>query len=237
MESNEFNFNEFIEDSKQALLNPREYFSTMSTEGGFGPPIIKAVIYGGIAGIFALLWSLFRVTSTGGLFGGTIFGPGLGLMAFVSAIIGALIGLFIGALIIMLLASIAGGRTDFEPILHITAALMVITPVSAFLNLFSIISPFLGSLIILGLNLYMLWMLFNAMTLRLNASVDTSKTIMYVLGGILIFFFVVGLFTRRVTRSTMRRMQNYGHSHHNNNIPQKTFIDFHSVYQKISSNL
>jgi hypothetical protein len=149
MESNEFNFNAFIEDSKQALLNPREYFSTMSTEGGFGPPIIKAVIYGGIAGIFALLWGLFRVTTTGGIFGGMIFGPGLGLMAFISAIIGALIGLFIGALIIMLLVSIAGGKTEFEPILHVTAALMVITPVSAFMNIFSIIHPFLGSLIIL----------------------------------------------------------------------------------------
>ncbi|MGF1584202.1 MAG: YIP1 family protein [Bacteroidales bacterium] len=234
MESKEFNFNAFIEDSKQALLNPREYFSTMSTEGGFGPPIIKAVIYGGIAGIFALLWGLFRVTATGGIFGGTIFGPALGLMAFISAIIGALIGLFIGALIIMLLVSIAGGKTEFEPIIHVTAALMVITPVSAFMNIFSIIHPFLGSLIILCLNLYMLWMLYNAMTLRLNASVDTSKTIMYVLGGILVFFFIVGLFTSRISRSTMRRMQNYEHSHHINSLPQKTFTDFHSIPQNIS---
>ena len=232
MESNEFNFNAFVQDSKQALLNPKDYFQNMSTEGGFGPPIIKALIYGVIAGIFTLIWSMFIVTSSGG-FGGMFFGSAVGFMAFIGTIIGVIIGLFIGAIVILLLVSIAGGKTDFEPVLHVTAALMVITPVNAFFGVFSAVSPFLGSLISLAINLYMLWMLFNAMTLTLNAKVDTSKTIMYVLAGLLVFFFIIGLFTSRVTRSKMRRFQEFDQSHQINSLPQKTFTDFYSAQERL----
>jgi hypothetical protein len=222
-----FDFKRFVEDSKQALLNPQEYFETMSTEGGFGPPLIKALIYGIIAGIFALLWSLLRIGGVGGMFFGTTFG----FMALISAIIGTLIGLFIGAVIILILVSIAGGKTDFEPILHVTAALLVVTPVMAFLNVFSALSPFLGSLISLAVNLWMLWMLFNAMTRTLGSAIETSKIIMYVLGGILILFFFIGLATRRLTRSTMRRYYDLDHSHQIENAPvnnyTRTFTGFY----------
>jgi hypothetical protein len=222
-----FDFNKFVEDSKQALLNPQEYFATMSTEGGFGPPLIKALIYGVIAGIFALLWSLLQIGASGSMF----FGSAFGFMALIGAIIGTLVGLFIGAVIILILVSIAGGKTDFEQILHVTAALLVVTPVMAFLNVFSAFSPFLGALISLAVNLWMLWMLFNAMTRTLGAAVETSKIIMYVLGGILVLFFFIGLATRSLTRNAMRRYYNYHHSHKIENAPvtnyTRTFTGFY----------
>jgi hypothetical protein len=203
MENNGFNFNRFISDSKQALLKPEEYFSTMSTEGGFGPPIIKALIYGFIAGFLNMIWGFLVFSAKGGAMGG-IFGGAVGFMALILTPIGALIGLFIGAVIILVLVAISSGKTDFEPILHVQASLMVIMPVSAFMNVFSGIHPILGSLLSLAVNLYLLWMLFNAMTKTLGASVSTSKILIYVLGGLLILFFFIGIATRRAADTFMK---------------------------------
>ncbi|MFO7923638.1 MAG: hypothetical protein R6U58_08090, partial [Bacteroidales bacterium] len=203
MENNKFNFSAFFKDSQQALLKPEEYFSTMSTEGGFGPPVIKALIYGFIAGILNLIWSFLNLSYAGGAFGG-MMGGAVGVLALIWSVIGALIGLFIGAVIILILVSIASGKTDFEPIVHVQAALLVIMPVSAFMNVFSAVHPVVGSLLSLAVNLYLLWMLFNAMTKTLEAKADTSKIIMFVLGGILILFFFIGMATRRAARTFMQ---------------------------------
>ena len=53
-----FDLNAFIKESKETLLNPKAYFSTMRTAGGMAEPVIKALIYGVVAGIIVLLWGL-----------------------------------------------------------------------------------------------------------------------------------------------------------------------------------
>lgn len=219
MENSGFNFNAFIADSRKALLKPEDYFSSMSTEGGFGPPIIKALIYGLVAGILSMIWGFLSLSAVGGAMGGA-FGGAVGFLALIWSIIGALIGLFIGAVIILILVAIASGKTDFEPILHVTAALMVIMPVSALLNVFSAITPILGSLLSLAVNLYALWMLFHAMTKTLGAKVDTSKILMFVLGGLLILFFFIGMATRKAAQTFMRDfdIDDYSQQIYNRNI-------------------
>lgn len=237
MESNGFNFTTFFEDSKQALLNPQEYFSPMPTEGGIGTPVIKALIYGAIAGIFNLLWSILNLSYAAGGMGG-MFGGAVGILAFFGSLVAALIGLFIGAVIILLLVAIAGGKTDFEPIIHVSAALLVIMPVTAFLNVFSGIHWMLGSLLSLAVNLYALWMLFHAMTGTLNSKVDTSKIIMYILGGLFILFFFIGMATRRVSRNFMRDIEHYNMDfsqradEQNNPAGKETYRDFLAEYKK-----
>ena len=238
MENSNSSVSAFIADSKQALLKPEEYFSTMSTEGGLGPPIIKALIYGVIAGLFHMIWGFLKLSAVGGAMGG-LFGGAVGFLALILTPIGALIGLFIGAVIILILCAIANGKTDFEPILHVQASLMVVMPVSAFLNVFSAIHPILGSLLSLAVNLYLLWMLFNAMTKTLGASIDTSKIIMYVLGGLLILFFFIGMATRRAARTFMRDFENFDFSEQldkrtNTPFGETTYTDFISDYLKKS---
>ena len=61
MSNENFDFNAFIQESKEVLVNPKSYFSTMKTSGGMTEPLIKAVIYGAIAGAIAFLWSLLRL--------------------------------------------------------------------------------------------------------------------------------------------------------------------------------
>jgi len=75
MAESSFDFNKFIEETKSALLSPAEYFSTMSKTGGFVEPLIKAVIYGTLAGIINFLWITFNlVPAFGSMFGGRVGG-------------------------------------------------------------------------------------------------------------------------------------------------------------------
>jgi len=188
-----FDFNAFVKESKETLLNPKSYFSTMKTSGGMVEPLIKAVIYGIVAGIFYLIWGLFHLGTSGGmLLGGTV-----GFLGFIWAIIGAVIGLFIGAVIILIISAISKGSTDFEACLRVSAALMVIMPVSSLLSFFLSISLTLGMIVNLIIYLYSLWLLYNGLVESLKANTGTAKIIMYVLAAILVLFTLAGMATRR----------------------------------------
>lgn len=183
-----FDFNAFIKESKETLLNPKAYFSTMKTTGGMAEPVIKALIYGVIAGVIAFLWGLIG-------FGGKIgvFGAGIGAMALVWTIIGAVIGLFIGAVILLVISAICKGNTDFEANLRVVAATMVIFPISALLGFTAGISSVLGAIITLCVNLYALYLLYHGLTQALKANPATSKIVMYVLAALLVIFMITGL--------------------------------------------
>jgi len=207
MSNEKFDLKKFIEDSKNAVLSPKEYFTTLSITGGFGEPVIKAVIYGFIAGIFALLWSLINISGGSGL--GGIFGGAVGIMAFIGAIIGALIGLFIGGVIVLIISAICSGSNDYEANVRVVAAMMVLTPINAFLNVFNGISPVLGGIIGLIVNLYGLWMLYHALNQTLKAKEETSKILTLVLGALLLLFAIIGFATRRGINSVKKKLGDY----------------------------
>ena len=170
MSNESFNFGAFIKDSIDALIKPKEYFPTLKTDGSLGGPVIKALIYGAISGVFALLWSLLNLSATLGGFGGAI-----GIMALIWAIIGAVIGLFIGAVITLVVSAICGGSTDYIANAHVTAALMVLMPVSAILSIFSGLNLTLGFIIKLAVNLYGIYMLYFALIGPLKAKEGSAK--------------------------------------------------------------
>ena len=119
MSDGTFDVNLFFKESKDVLVNPKLYFSTMKTSGGMSEPLIKAVIYGAVAGAIAFLWSLLKIGAMSG------FGGAIGIMVFIWSIIAAIIGLFISAVIILVISSICKGSTDFEANLRVSAALLV----------------------------------------------------------------------------------------------------------------
>lgn len=196
MADEKFSFQKFLDDSKNAILNPKDHFSKLSTTGGFGEPVIKAVIYGFVAGVFALLWSLLNISGAGAF--GELFGGAVGIMAFIGAIIGALIGLFIGGVIVLIISAICSGSNDYEANVRVVAALMVLTPVNAFLNVFNDISPALGNVLGLVVNLYGLWMLYHALNQTLKAKPETSKVLSIVLAAIVLLFAIIEFATRKV---------------------------------------
>jgi len=193
-ESKKFDFQKFIDDSKNALTNPKEYFSNLETKGGLVEPLIKAIIYGAVAGLFTMIWSYMYIG------GGSIIGGAFGFSAFIMSIVGAVIGAFIGGVVILILSAICSGNTDYEANFRVAVSLMVIFPISAFLNVLGGISSALSTIVSLAINLYALYMLFFGLTLTLKGKEQTAKVMGYVLGGILVFFIVIGLVTRQVAK-------------------------------------
>ncbi|MBS0010204.1 MAG: YIP1 family protein [Bacteroidales bacterium] len=196
MSNESFNFNQFIKDSVNSLSKPKAYFAEMPVKGGLGVPIVKALIYGAVAGIFTFLWSVLKIgAATTGIFGGAI-----GIMAFIWAIIGAFIGLFIGAVVVLIISAICGGSTEYEANARVTASLMVLMPITA---LFGFIGGGVGSVIGFIINIYGLFMLYHALTQSLKGKEGTSKVISIILGVLLVIFLIAGFFAKKTASRFM----------------------------------
>ena len=120
-------FNAFIETLTMVLTRPAEAFSVMKREGGFGEPLIYALIGGCVGGIVAFLFSLGFQSM--GLFAdknnglATITGMGIGLAAIIIVLpLFIVIGLFIGSGIVHLCLMIVGGANQpFETTFRVVA--------------------------------------------------------------------------------------------------------------------
>jgi hypothetical protein len=199
MADSTFDFNLFIKESKDVLVNPKSYFSTMKTTGGMTEPLIKAVIYGAVAGILTLVWSLLNI----GAMTNSLFEGAIGVMAFIWSVIGAIIGLFIGAVVTLVISSICKGSTDFESNLRVTAAIMVMMPIRALFGFAGHFNIYLGLIVSLALTIFALWLLYNALVEALKANAETSKIVTYVLIAIFALFMLLGLGARRKARQFM----------------------------------
>ena len=196
-----FNFQKLIGDSKATLANPKSYFASMAKEGGFGEPIIKALIYGLVAGIISFIWALLGL-SAAGMFGAAAGG----IMVIISSLIGAFIGLFIGGLIVLILSAICGGNTSFEANVRVCASLMVLYPVNALLGFFSGINLTLGAIISLIVSLYSLYLLYNALVNALGGKQGAAKVISIILAIIPILILISALTCASVTSSYVDKM-------------------------------
>jgi len=199
MSEQKFDFNQFISDSKETLLNPKSYFATMKLDGGMGEPLIKALIYSVVAGVLYLIWSFLIV---GGVAGGML-GSAAGVGAFFFTIIGGIIGVFIGALIILILSSICNGNNDFEANLRVAASLMVMFPIGALVAVFKF-NYYLGTIIGFLVNLYSLYLLYIALSQALKGKEQTAKIISLVFAGIMLIFLIVSMSRGAIYRQAFR---------------------------------
>src|SRR3990172_5940625 len=181
-------FTKFIQDSRQTLQSPKEFFYSMPKKGGFVEPIIKAAVYGLIAGIILFIWSLLHLSAGRGMMGGYMGGSGI--MIIISSLIAAIIGLFIGGIIVLIVSAICGGTTDFEANVRVVAALMVLSPVNALLSFTMGLNLYLGSIISVLVALYGIWLLYSALTSALSAKEGSAKIVSIVLAAIPVLFFL-----------------------------------------------
>jgi hypothetical protein len=217
MSNGTFVFNEFIKDSKEVLVNPKSYFSTMPTTGGIAEPLIKAVIYGAVAGILTFLWSVLHIgAATSSLFGGAI-----GIMAFIWSIIGAIIGLFIGGVILLVISAICKGSTDFEANVRVTAAVMVVMPISALFGFAGGLNIYLGVAVGLAINIFSLWLLYNGLTEALKSNPGTTKILMYILVALFVIFMIVGLGAKKKANEFMKEFNNTDFKEMMKDIPEE----------------
>ena len=202
MSDSTFDVNLFIKESVDVLVNPKSYFSTMKTSGGMSEPLIKAVIYGAVAGAIAFIWSLLKIGVMSG-FGGTI-----GIMIFIWSIIGAIIGLFIGAVILLVISSICKGSTDFEANMRVTAALMVMMPINAFLGFAGHFNLYFGVIVTIAVSIYSVWLLYNGLIEALKTNPETTKIVSYVLIAIIVVFTLVGIGAKKRAARFMDEFNN-----------------------------
>ena len=133
MNDTSIDLHKILTETRETLLNPKEYFASMPLKGGFAEPVIKAVIYGIAAGLFSLLWSLLGLSVTAG---GGVLGGAAGLMALFWSILGSVIVVFIGGAVMFVISAACGGNTDFEANLRVASSLMAVYPINAFLSFF-----------------------------------------------------------------------------------------------------
>jgi hypothetical protein len=186
------NIQQIIEDSKNVLLKPKEYFTSMAKTGGYVEPIVKALIYGAMAGVLGLIWSIAGLALYGGM-----FGVGGGIRVLVSALIGSVIGLFIGAVIILVISAICGGSTDFEANTRVSASLMVLYPINALFGFVGGIHYSLLAVISLVIGLYGIYLLYNDLIYALGGKEQTAKIVCIVLAVIPVLMLVNALLCHR----------------------------------------
>lgn len=195
MSNESIDINKILRETRETLLNPKEYFSTMPTEGGFAEPVIKAAAYGVVAGIFALLWSILGLSavSVGGMLGGAV-----GIMALIWSIIGAIIAVFVGGAIMLVISAICGGNTDYEANVRVAASLMAVYPINAFLSFLYGISFTLGGLVGLGMSLYSIYLIYHAAIEALKGKESTVRIVAIVL----VIFALIGFYGGRKANKT-----------------------------------
>jgi len=196
MSNESIDFKKILKDSRETLLNPRAYFQSMPLTGGLTKPLIQAAEYGGLAGLFALLWRVLGMLAVGaGLLGGAV-----GIMSLIWSVIAAIIGLFIGGVIMLVISAICGGNTDFEANLRVSASLMVIYPINAFLALFYGINFTLGGVIALAVSLFGIYLLYHAIIQALKGKESSVKIVAIVL----LVLALVGFFGGRRASNSIR---------------------------------
>lgn len=196
MSNEKIDFKKILKDSRETLLNPKIYFASMPLTGGFVEPLIKAAIYGALGGLFSLLWSVLGLSALGA----GILGGAAGIMALFYGIIAAVIGVFIGGIIVLVISAICGGNTDFEASVRVSASLLVLYPISACVAFFYGISFTLGGIFALLINLYGLYLLYEAIIQALKGKESTMKIVLIVLALIV----VLGFFQGRRTSGKFR---------------------------------
>jgi hypothetical protein len=197
MSNETINLNRILNDSKETLLNPKGYFESMPLSGGLTEPIIKAAIFGTVAGLFALLWGILGFSAMGfsGMLGGAV-----GIMGLIWSIIGAIIAVFLGGAIMLVISAICGGNTDFEANVRVMASLMVIYPINAFLAFFYGINFTLGGVVSMAVSLFSIYLLYYAVVKALKGKESSAKIVAIVLIILALLGFFAG---RKASRSVM----------------------------------
>ncbi len=179
-----------LTETRETLLNPKEYFSSMSLEGGFAEPVIKAVVYGIVAGLFSLLWSLLGLSAT---VGGGVLGGAEGLMALFLSILGSLVTVFIGGALLFVISAACGGNTNFEANLRVASSLMAVYPINAFLSFFYGINFELGGVVGLAMSLYSIYLTYQAVIEALKGRESSAK----IAAIVLVVFALIGFYGGR----------------------------------------
>lgn len=130
-----------IDTVKQVIVNPAGFYRNMPKTGGFGAPLVFAVVLGLVSGIIQAVLGLVHLSP-------------LGLSAIIMMPIGVLIGGFIGAAIMFVIWKLMGSTESYETAYRCGAYSMAVHPITVVAG----VIPVVGGLVGLAWMLYLLVM-------------------------------------------------------------------------------
>jgi hypothetical protein len=189
MSSITFDLNIFLQESKNTLLNPNRYFSTMKISGGLSEPLIKAMAYGILTGFIYLICWLFRIKS----FGAGYVGDAVGFLAFIKIIVATVLGSLIGALLLVIISTSCRGNSDYEPNLRVTASLLAVMPIYAIFSILWELNLYIGIIISFIISLYFIWIFYFGLAVALKCKQKIVKFVLYGLALIIVLFLMFNM--------------------------------------------
>jgi hypothetical protein len=189
MSSITFDLNLFLQESKNTLLNPKRYFSTMKIFGGLAEPLIKAAAYGMLTGLIYLIFWFFRIKS----FGAGYVGDAAGFLAFIKIIIMTAISSAIGALLLVVISTSCRGNSDYEPNLRVTASLFAVMPVYAIFSVLWELNLYLGIIGSFIISIYFIWILYSGLIVALKCKQKNVKFALYGFALIIVLLLMLNL--------------------------------------------
>ena len=177
----------FFKETTETLLNPKAYFFSMSLEGGYAEPVLKAAIYGIVAGLFSLLWSQLGMSAVGGA---GALGGAAGLASLFWSVLGAVVMVFIGGAVMFIISSACGGNNNFEANVRVASSLMAVYPINAFLSFTYGISFALGGIVGLVMSLFSVYLVYHAAIEALKGRHSSVK----IAAIVLVVFALIGFY-------------------------------------------
>jgi hypothetical protein len=77
--------------------------------------------------------------------------------------------------------------------MRVTAALMVMMPINAFLAFAGHFNLYFGVIVTIAVSIYSVWLLYNGLVEALKTNPETTKIVSYVLIAIIVVFTLVGI--------------------------------------------
>lgn len=130
------------------VTRPTDFFQSMPKTGGFGEPLVFAVVMGVISGI---IQAILNVAGWGAAAGyGAGMRSGFGIVIFMP--IAAAVGSFIGAAILFVIWKLMGSQENYETAYRCGAYLMALSPITTLIGAV----PYAGGIVTIAIYVYYL---------------------------------------------------------------------------------
>ncbi len=170
-------FKTFITDARDLLLRPKKLFESIKTNTDFDEPIVKAGVYGLLAGIISVLVGIFS---------------GKGIISLTKLISLPILSIFITfgvAGILLFISYLANGKMNFEASVKAVSSKIFLYPIIILLSAVSITFPLLVFSTVL-VDMFLLYLGYSMIIYCLNAELKRARIIFGILGLLMLGFYL-----------------------------------------------
>lgn len=115
------------------LTKPADFYASVREVGGFGAPVVFALVAGLAGGVISAVYAFIGLGATGRAAGGAV-GTFAGASAVIMTPIFAVIGCFVGGAVVHVVSTIAGGKGTYEQSVRVAGYAGAVMPLSALLS-------------------------------------------------------------------------------------------------------